>query len=76
MTLRRIRVAKNTTPYATQTIAIHTAPVNSISAYSLVVVRPSGKLTSMMAMVACQPQNVKAASLSLYRRTWQVRWTA
>ncbi|MNM41222.1 hypothetical protein D3C81_520370 [compost metagenome] len=57
-------------------MAIHTAPVNSISAYSLVVVKPRGRLTSMITMVACQPQKVKAASLSLNSRTWQVRCTA
>ncbi|MCY1360274.1 hypothetical protein D9M69_468920 [compost metagenome] len=55
---------------------IHSAPVNSISAYSLVVVWPSGRVTSRIRITACQPQKVKAASRSEYSRAWQVRCTA
>ncbi|MCY1466442.1 hypothetical protein D9M71_847500 [compost metagenome] len=73
---RRMSVPKNTTPYATQTMPIHTAPVNSISAYSLVVVYPSGRVTSNVTTTACQPQKVKAARVLENSRAWQVRCTA
>ncbi|MCY1206469.1 hypothetical protein D9M72_180400 [compost metagenome] len=54
---------------------IHTAPVNSTSAYSLVVVRPWGRVTRRITTSACQPQKVKAASEPPYSRAWQVRCT-
>ena len=30
----------------------------------------------MITITDCQPQKVKAARVSEYSRTWQVRWTA
>src|SRR3546814_3751010 len=48
---------------------------HSSSAYSLPWVSPSGNVITAPTIAACQPQNTKLASLSLIRRTWQVRWT-
>ncbi len=48
---------------------------HSSSAYSLPLVKPSGRLMAAPTITACQPQNTKDASAGANRRTWQVRWT-
>jgi hypothetical protein len=49
---------------------------HSSSAYSLpCVIRPMRQGDGSGTITACQPQNTKAASRSLIRRTWQVRCT-
>jgi len=56
-------------------MAIRMAIGHSSSAYSLPRVKPIGSVIAADTSTACQPQKVKAASLSENRRTWQVRWT-
>jgi len=74
-TRRLTIVPKKTTAYTTQTMAIRIEMGHSSSAYSLPRVRPIGSVITADTSTACQPQNVKAASLSENSRTWQVRWT-
>ena len=68
-------VPKNTTAYATHTSVIRMSIGHSSSAYSLLVVMPSGSVIAASTMTAFQPQNVNAASQSENRRAWQVRCT-
>ncbi len=56
-------------------MASRIASGHSSSAYSLVVVKPIGRVISAPTITACQPQKVKAAMLSEIRRVWQVRCT-
>ncbi|MNO05740.1 hypothetical protein D3C81_2272470 [compost metagenome] len=48
---------------------------HSSSAYSFELVQPIGRLMAASTITSCQPQKVKAASLSEISRTWQVRCT-
>ena len=68
-------VPKNTTAKASHTRVMSTSIGHSSSAYSLLLFRPSGKVMAAATITACQPQKVKAASLSENSRTWQVRCT-
>ena len=60
---------------ASQTTAIRMSIGHSSSAYSFDWVSPKGSVSTASTMTAFQPQKVKRASLSLQRRTPQVRWT-
>ncbi len=73
--LRLAMVPKNTTAYATQTSVIRMSIGHSSSAYSLLVVMPSGSVIAASTMTAFQPQKVNAASASENSRAWQVRCT-
>ena len=73
--VRRASVPKNTTAYETHTIVIRMSIGHSSSAYSLLVVMPSGSVIAASTITAFQPQNVKAASLSAKSRAWHVRCT-
>ena len=46
---------------------------HSSSAYSLELVKPSGREIAASRMTSCQPQKVNAASLGANRVVWQVR---
>ena len=68
-------VPKKSTAYATQTMVIRMSMGHSASAYSLLWVMPRGRVIATSTMTSCQPQKVKAASLSLISLTPQVRCT-
>jgi hypothetical protein len=65
LTRRRAIVMKNTIANATHTTAISRSIGHSSSAYSLDCVMPRGKVMAASTIMACQPQNVNAASNGL-----------
>ena len=48
---------------------------HSSSAYSLPLVKPSGRVTAASKMTSCQPQNVNQASFGRNKRVRPVRCT-
>ncbi len=61
LVLRFMMVPKKTIAYTTHTIVMAISIGHSSSAYSLVVVRPKGKVIAAATITAFQPQKVKAA---------------
>ena len=75
LVLRFMIVPKNTMAYATQTMVIRMSIGHSSSAYSLELVKPSGRLIAASKITNCQPQKVNAAILGANKVAWQVRCT-
>ncbi len=60
---------------ATQMSAMAMSMGHSSSAYSLLVVRPSGSVIAAATMMAFQPQKLIELSASLNMRALQSRWS-
>ena len=61
------------TANATQTTAMAMSIGHSSSAYSLLVVKPSGSVIAAETMIACQPQKLNQLRKSLNMRALQSR---
>ena len=71
---RRLRIVPSRlTVNATQTTAMAMSMGHSSSAYSLLVVRPSGSVMAAATMIACQPQKLNQLSASLNMRALHSR---
>ena len=68
-------VPRRLTVKATQTTAMAISMGHSSSAYSLLLVKPSGRVMAALTMIACQPQKLNQLSKSLNMRALQSRWS-
>src|ERR1039458_6732753 len=73
---RRLTIVPNKfTANATHTTAMATLIGHSSSAYSLLVVNPSGRVIAAATMMSCHPQKLNQLKKSLNIRALHSRWS-